>query len=364
MATMQDLIEKNHEYWKKRFEALDDATFRDAGKHIDDIRDSFEYACREIDKEIERFYSQYADEHGISLADAQTYLRANERKEFQADVREYIKMAASNDDGRFSDLLDSLSTRARITRLEALRAKAAMYINDAYGKEDKELHSACKEALTSNYLRVAYEIQNGVGKYEPFQQIDKKSIERILSKPWTPDNKTFKYRAWTNKEQLIHTLSQVFTRGFISGIDAKEMTKTVKDRFGVAEYAAARLVNTEAAYFASEGSRQSYEALGLKKYQILATLDDRTCDICADLDGQVFDMDDYEVGLTAPPFHPNCRTTTIPYIDDPVLTANEERAARDPDTGKTVMVDGSLTYSEWKDQFVTDDDDDDEGDEE
>ena len=361
MATKEDLLEKNHEYWRKRFETLDDETFRAAGKHIEDIRDSFEYACREIDKEIERFYSQYADDKGISLADAEIYLRSNERKEFQADVKEYIKMASSDGDGRFSDLLDSLSTRARITRLEALRVKVAMYINDAYGKESKELQVACKDALTSNYLRTAYEIQNGVGQYEPFQQIDKKSIERILSKPWTPDNKTFKYRAWTNKEQLTHTLSQVFTRGFISGIDSKEMTKTVKDRFGAAEYAAARLVNTEAAYFASEGSRQSYDVLGLKKYQILATLDDRTCDICADLDGQVFDMGDYEVGLTAPPFHPNCRTTTIPYIDDPVLTANEERAARDPDAGQTVKVDGSLTYSEWKDKFVIDDD---EGEEE
>lgn len=358
--TKQELIDKNHAYWKDRFTALDDRTFEDAGKSIDRIRDAFDYACREIDKEIERFYSQYADDSGLTLADAQQYLRDNERKEFQADVTEYIRMATSDDDSRFSKLLDSLSTRARITRLEALRAETAMYISDAYGKESDALHDSCQKALESNYLRTAYEIQNGVGKYEAFQQIDKKSIERILSQPWTPDNKTFKYRAWTNKEQLIHTLTQVFTRGFVSGIDSKEMTKTVKDRFHVAEYAAARLVNTEAAYFASEGSRQSYQALGVTKYQILATLDDRTCDICADLDGQIFNMSDYEVGLTAPPFHPNCRTTTVPYIDDPVLTAGEERAARDPDTGRTVLVDGSLTYNQWKERFVTDDDEEDE----
>lgn len=106
-------------------------------------------------------------------------------------------------------------------------------------------------------------------KYEAFQQIDKKSIERILSKPWTPDNKTFKYRAWTNKEQLIHTLTQVFTRGFVSGIDSKEMTKTVKDRFHVAEYAAARLVTHRSCLFRI--GRDPARLPGVGRYQVSDT---------------------------------------------------------------------------------------------
>jgi len=69
------------------------------------------------------------------------------------------------------------------------------------------------------------------------------------------------------------------------------------------------------------------------------------------MDGKVFLMNDYEVGITAPPFHPYCRTTTIPYFDDE-FSAVEKRAARDPVTGKTMEVPSSMTYKQWHKQFV------------
>ena len=47
-------------------------------------------------------------------------------------------------------------------------------------------------------------------------------------------------------------------------------------------------------------------------------------------------MKDYEAGVTVPPFHVYCRTTTVPYFDDEFNVG--ERAARDPETGKTYYV--------------------------
>ena len=58
----------------------------------------------------------------------------------------------------------------------------------------------------------------------------------------------------------------------------------------------------------------------------------------------------YQVGLTAPPFHPRCRGTAIPVTDN-LLSKNRQRAARDPETGKTVYV-NEMTYEEWKENFV------------
>ena len=130
------------------------------------------------------------------------------------------------------------------------------------------------------------------------------------------------------------------------------MTKSLVSQFGVAKYAAQRLAVTEGAYFASLAAGDTYKEYDVEKYQILATLDDKTCDICASLDGEIHDMKDYRPGDTAPPFHPNCRTTTIPYIENNVLKGKEKRAARDPKTGKTVLVDGELKYPEWVKQFV------------
>jgi SPP1 gp7 family putative phage head morphogenesis protein len=48
----------------------------------------------------------------------------------------------------------------------------------------------------------------------------------------------------------------------------------------------------------------------IKGVQITATLDVRTCVICMDQDGQVYDVD----GGPRPPFHYSCRCTTVPVL--------------------------------------------------
>ena len=53
----------------------------------------------------------------------------------------------------------------------------------------------------------------------------------------------------------------------------------------------------------------------------------------------------FAIGVTAPPFHPWCRGTTAPYFDD--MDDIAERWARDPETGKTYTVPGSMTYKQW-----------------
>ena len=65
----------------------------------------------------------------------------------------------------------------------------------------------------------------------------------------------------------------------------------------------------------------------------------------AALDGQVYPMNKYEIGVTAPPFHPWCRGATAPYFED--MQGIGERWARDPKTGKTYTVPGSMTYKQW-----------------
>lgn len=99
-----------------------------------------------------------------------------------------------------------------------------------------------------------------------------------------------------------------------------------------------------------------YLKTGVKKYQVLATLDLETCPYCQKMDLRVFPLNEYNVGSTAPPFHDGCRCCTVPYIDEEELAEIEDdepypwgtRAARDPETGKTVQVPGNMTYKEWK----------------
>ena len=68
------------------------------------------------------------------------------------------------------------------------------------------------------------------------------------------------------------------------------------------------------------------------------------------MDGKHFPMKDYQAGVTAPPFHPWCRTVTCPWFDDE-FTAGETRVARGED-GKTYQVPANMKYQDWRDYFV------------
>ena len=107
---------------------------------------------------------------------------------------------------------------------------------------------------------------------------------------------------------------------------------------------------TEAAYFGSASQKDCFNDLGVERYEICATLDSHTSDICQEMDGKVFDMKDYEAGVTAPPFHVYCRSCTCPHFDDE-FTVGEMRAARG-ENGKTYYVPADMKYPEWKKQFV------------
>ena len=90
--------------------------------------------------------------------------------------------------------------------------------------------------------------------------------------------------------------------------------------------------------------------MGVEQYEIVATLDSHTSDICQNIDGQVFPMKDFEPGVTAPPFHVYCRSTTVPYFEEDFGQVGK-RAARGED-GKTYYVSADMTYKEWKKSFV------------
>jgi len=53
-------------------------------------------------------------------------------------------------------------------------------------------------------------------------------------------------------------------------------------------------------------------------------IDNKTSEICQQMDGKHFKMSDFQAGVTAPPFHPWCRTTTVLYFDDEWVVVSEQ----------------------------------------
>ncbi len=101
-----------------------------------------------------------------------------------------------------------------------------------------------------------------------------------------------------------------------------------------------------------QGTLAAYKEDGVEKYKILATLDSKTSEICRDEDGRVYLISEWNTGINAPPYHPFCRTTTVPFYDDEDYS-DDTRAARDPVTGKTYKVPADMRYRHWHDKYVT-----------
>ena len=181
--------------------------------------------------------------------------------------------------------------------------------------------------------------------------IPEADVDCILKKPWVSDGLNFSDRIWRDKERLLNTLQGELTRGLIRGEPYGKIAQRIAGRMGVARSAAARLVETEAAFFSSRGQQDAFRDLGVEQYEFVATLDSRTLETCREMDGKVLPLSEFKPGITAPPLHCHCRSTTCPYFDDE-FTEGETRAARDPETGKTVQVDSRLTYENWKNIFV------------
>ena len=278
-------------------------------------------------------------------------LNANELKEFKWSVDEYIKYGEKNAlDHRWMKQLENASARFHISRLEALKIQTQQVVEKLYGNHLDDVDDLIRNVYTDNLYHAAFEIQKGFGVGSNFAKVDENKLSKILSKPWTVDGRNFDERIWTNKQKLINELHTELTQMCVLGKSPEQSIERIANRMNVSYGRAKTLVMTETAYFTSISDYEAFKRLGVEKYEILATLDSLTSQICQDMDGEVFELSEFEVGVTAHPFHPNCRTVEVPAFDDDFEDGGE-RAARSED-GKTYYVPESMKYHEWKESFV------------
>lgn len=348
---------KSNEYWKRRMEMLEEAHLKKGESYLKDLDNQYRKASWEIDKQISTWYRRFADNNEITMTEARKLLSAKELKEFKWDVNEYIKYGEENAlDQRWMKELENASTRVHVSRLEALKLQMQQQAEVLYGNQLDDVDNLLRDIYTNGYYHTAFEIQKGFNIGWDLHSINDNQLDKILSKPWSMDGKTFSNRIWTNKQDLIANLQTHLTQAVITGKGPDQVIKDIAKLIGThdekpraALYKAGRLVMTETAAFASAAQKDCFNDLDVKEFEIVATLDNSTSAICQDLDGTHMSMKDYAVGVTAPPFHAWCRTVTVPYFDDEFSLG--ERAARGED-GKTYYVPSNMKYKDWKKSFV------------
>lgn len=349
------MAKKSSAYWQKRFSALENAQNQYGQNTFHQIEPAFDKAERQIQAQIEAWYARYASNNGITLAEARKQLSAAELKELQWDVREYIKYGQENAmNQQWMKELENASARFHISRLEALKLRTQQSLEVAFGNELDSLDDMVKRLYQSGYYHTCFEVQKGFNIGWEIGQIDERKLQKVISKPWAADGKTFSDRVWQSKTTMVNELHQQMTRTIIQGKAPdeaiKSMTKYLQNKTKNAKYNVGRLVMTEQAFISSAAQKDAFNDLDVEEFEIVATLDSHTSDICREMDGKHFPMKDFQPGVTAPPFHVWCRSTTVPYFDDE-WGRSGERAARGED-GKTYYVPADMTYPEWEKAMV------------
>ena len=342
----------NGEYWQKRFELLEQVAHQQGVQCYADIEKQYRQAQKTLEGQIAAWYQRFADNNGVTLADAKRMLTAKELAELKWDVNQYIQYGQENAiNGTWVKQLENASARFHISRLEALKLQTQQSIEVMFGNQLDSIDSTMRNVYKSGYYHTAYEIQKGVGVGWDFSALDDKQISKVINKPWAVDGKNFSERIWGNRQKLVNELNNTLTQNIILGKDPQKAIDELARKMNTSKTNAGRLVMTEEAFFSSAAQKDCFTELDVEQFEIVATLDSHTSDICRGMDGKHFPMSEWKVGVTAPPFHVHCRSTTVPYFDDE-FDAVGERAARDEETGKTYLVLGNMTYKEWDKAFV------------
>ena len=342
---------KNSEYWKLRFAQLEEAQNKLANEGCKEIEGIYRQTLKEIEGKIDTWYRRLAKNNEISMAEARKFLSGSELEEFKWDVHDYIKYGKENAvSGQWVKQLENASAKFHISKYEALKIQTQQSFESLFAKQKGITSDTMAEVYKSGYYHTAFEIQKGVGVGWDISGIDQNQVEKVLAKPWAVDGKNFSERIWSNKEKLVSEVHNELTRNIITGADPQKAIDSIAKKMNTSKYNAGRLVMTEEAYFSSAAQKDCFDDLGVEEYEVVATLDSHTSDICRSMDGKHFPMKDYQAGVTAPPFHVFCRSTTCPWFDEDFGEVGE-RAARGED-GKTYYVPADMKYKDWRTAFV------------
>ena len=333
------------EYWQERQEAMYKAGEMQVNKYFTRLEKAFNQTRRELQKTIDAFYFRYAEENGLSFAAAQKQLDAEELGELQ----DFIDLVMKNI-GKYNQQVNNMSIKARITRYQALEAQVDAILRQLYAIDyEAETEKTMQEVYGDTYYRTWYNADQYHGFHAEFAQVNPTVVEKLLEYPF--NGAAFSERLWKQKSHLQAQLMEAVTTMLIQGRHPSTLTKDFAKKMQSKKFDAYRLLHTESSFLMSEATHAGYKEDGVEKYEILATLDSKTCNVCGELDNKVYEVGKEVTGVNMPPFHPLCRCTTVPHYDD-TPTEGLTRVARDSETGKNYEVPADMSWKEWKKEYV------------
>lgn len=291
-------------YWRDRELEWKKKRLKDEQEYADEIQEIYANMMDSVEKEIESFFSRYANKENITMAEAKKRVSNIEIEAYKRKAKKYVKEKNFSDEANEQMRLYNLAMK--VNRLELLKANIGLELVAGHD----ELKSYTGQKLEGAYLE---EIKRNASILGDTVIDNAKTAKTVADSSFK--NATFSERIWVNQEQLKNSLSSVLSNALIQGKNPREFIPLIRKKFDVSRCNAERLLRTEIARVQTQAQAESYEANGIDEYEYVACGLKDVCPLCKEVDGKVFKLKDMEIGENAPPMHPNCHCSTAPYSD-------------------------------------------------
>ena len=306
----------NNEYWEDRYRAEEKARELADKRVAFQLQGVYQQHANNIQKEIDSFWQRYADREGITKLQAKqradkldmvnVEFKARQLVERANRLRERGQKVTSKDFTRAeNDLMRLYNLKMKTSRLEVLQANIKLHQYDLALNEFEIIDKHLIESIRRENLFSAGVLNMTLGSFES----SKISADSIVYANF--NGASWSSRVWERQNELRDIVKKGVADTVLRGKGTNVLINSLKKELDVSYGYARRLAVTESARVYSEAQSANYEANGVEWYEVMTEL--KACPICQPFNGKIFKVSELVPALNAPPFHPNCRCTTVPH---------------------------------------------------
>lgn len=342
-------------YWEDRYRAEEKARELADKRVAYQLNGVYQQHANNIQKEIDSFWQRYADKEGITKLEAKqradrldmvnVEFKARQLVERANRMRQRGQKVTSEDFTKAeNDLMRLYNLKMKTSRLEVLQANIKLHQYDLALSEFEIIDKHLTESIRRENLFSAGVLNMTLGSFES----SKISADTIVYANF--NNAVWSSRIWERQNALRDVVKKGVADTVLRGKGTNILINNLRKEFDVSYGYARRLAVTESARIYSEAQKANYETNGVGEFEIMTEL--KACQICQPFNGKIFKVSELVPALNAPPFHPNCRCTTVPHFRKDI-----HRYGRDNDidykalNNKYVAKGGEKVYNQGMDKL-------------
>lgn len=294
-----------NDYWLERAKMfIQSETLEDAAK-VAEIERIVAMMIADIYKNLLAYYGKLATAEGIDWREAKKIADAFDVEAFQMQAKAYVENKDFSE--KANEELKRYNTTMYVNREKLLKQELGLIVTKAYAEQEKVVNHHLQDSVTRTLKH-----QSGIlGADVHVKQSD---VEAIVYSNFGKLN--WSERLWNNQDELRKDVERMASHVMLRGRHPYEFVPEIRKKQQQTVANTKRLLITEAARVQTEAQKIHYlETMGDDaEYEFVAKRDEKTSKICRHYDKKVFKVKDMVPGVNAPPMHPHCRSTTVPYV--------------------------------------------------